>query len=108
MLQLVEEWIKENVKLRLTRGNTLFLPKWIRMKNDIIPGQEAIVSTHSGSIYIKRKLTESFENQIIISSNGSLYIPVEIRRRVKVGYGTTFAVYTNDKKTLKLVPIEKQ
>lgn len=105
-MQLVEEWIKENVNVRLTRGNTLFLPKWIRIKNDIIPGQEVIVSTNSGAIYIKRKLTESFENQIIISSNGSLYIPVEIRRRIKVKYGTIFEIYTNKKKTLQLVPIE--
>lgn len=107
MLQLVEEWIKENIKVHLTRGNTVFLPKWIRMNNDIIPGHEAIISTHLGAIYIKRKLTESFENQIIISSNGALYIPAEIRRKVKIGYGTTFEVYTNHQKTLKLVPIKK-
>lgn len=107
MLQLLNKWIKENVEVGLNKNNSIILPKWIRMKNDIIPGQEVIVSTHSGEIYIKRKLNESLENQMIISSRGSLWIPVEIRNRVKVESGTSFEVYTNDEKELKLVPVIK-
>lgn len=104
--ELASEWCKNTKMVSLTKSNTITLPKWIRKECSIYPNHLLDIFIDSNTIIVRKSIMDGLENQIVMNSNGSIYIPKEIRNLQKIDHGSVFHIYYNrDMKTIKLIKI---
>ncbi|MDQ0230267.1 bifunctional DNA-binding transcriptional regulator/antitoxin component of YhaV-PrlF toxin-antitoxin module [Metabacillus malikii] len=78
-------------QLRLNKSGQIYLPNFIRNKMKLVPGDNLFIYRENQDIILSKEgcLTE---NQCILSSNGTLHIPNEIRKMTNIKSSVVFNV----------------
>ncbi|MDX8362484.1 MULTISPECIES: hypothetical protein [Bacillaceae] len=97
---------KENKIIFITKGYAVTIPKKLRDFCNMEPGQ--VVDVYYSDMWIEitsNRRNESLENQVVVGSRGSIYIPKEIRKFTNINESTKFKICINENlKSIKLIP----
>ncbi|WP_413380834.1 hypothetical protein [Alkalihalobacillus sp. 1P02AB] len=102
---------KNNIVIcNLINGTSVRIPKIIRTRLGISSGDEIVIKTNNklDGLILFKSGGNTKENQVVLSEDGRIWIPVELRRQLQIEKGTDFEIHINynHEITLKVIKIK--
>ncbi|WP_096154908.1 MULTISPECIES: AbrB/MazE/SpoVT family DNA-binding domain-containing protein [Bacillus] len=83
---------------RMRKSGHVTIPSIFRKELNIKDGDVLMIKESPKGIVMKRAVDEHPYNESIVSNNGKVNIPVEIRRNLKIGESTDFKIKISKEK----------
>jgi AbrB family looped-hinge helix DNA binding protein len=90
---------------RIRKSGHLTIPKAIREQLQISDGDVLMIMEQSPGLIMKPINEEHIYNESIVSNNGKVNIPIEIRRNLNISEETHFSVMLDKEKTAVVLEI---